>query len=44
MQPRPAALPEPSPLIDQAESLLAQNADPKRIAAIAGQGVRDDEW
>ncbi len=44
MQPRPAGLPEPSPLIDQAESLLAQNADPKRIAAIADQGVRDDEW
>jgi hypothetical protein len=44
MQPRPAGLPEPSPLIDQAESLLAQNADPKRITAIADQGVRDDEW
>jgi hypothetical protein len=44
MQLRPAALPEPSLLIDQAESLLAQNADPQRIAAIADQGVRDDEW
>ncbi len=44
MQRRPPELPEPSPLIDQAESLLAQNADPKRIAAIADQGVRDDEW
>jgi hypothetical protein len=41
---RPAGLPEPSPLIDQAENLLAQNGDPDRIAAIAGQGIRDDEW
>jgi hypothetical protein len=41
---RPAGLPDPSLLIDQAESLLAQNGDPDRIAAIAEQGVRDDEW
>ena len=40
---RPAGLPDPSLLIDQAESLLAQNGD-FRIAAIAEQGVRDDEW
>lgn len=41
---RPAGLPEPSPLIGQAENLLAQDGDPDRIAAIAEQGVRDDEW
>jgi hypothetical protein len=41
---QPAGLPEPSPPIDQAENLLAQNGDPDRIAAIAEQGVRDDEW
>jgi hypothetical protein len=40
----PAGLPALSPLVDQAESLLAQNADPGRIAAIAEQGIRDDEW
>jgi hypothetical protein len=44
LQQQPAGLPDPSPLVDQAESLLAQNADPIRIAAIAEQGVRDDEW
>jgi pentatricopeptide repeat protein len=31
-------------LVDQAESLLTQYADPIRVAAIAEQGVRDDEW
>jgi len=41
---RPTGLPEPSPLIDQAENLLTQNGDPDRIAAIAEQGIRDDEW
>jgi tetratricopeptide (TPR) repeat protein len=41
---RPAALPDPSLLIDQAESLLAQNGEPDRIVAMADQGVRDDEW
>ncbi len=44
IQQRPAGLPDPSPLVDQAENLLAQNADPERIAAIAEQGIRDDEW
>lgn len=44
LQRRPAGLPEPSPLVDQAESLLTQNGDPRRIAAIADQGIRDDEW
>jgi hypothetical protein len=41
---RPAAVPELSPLIDQAETLLQQNGDPDRIAAMAEQGIRDDEW
>ena len=41
---RPAELPGPSSLIDQAESLLAQDADPGRISAMAEQGIRDDEW
>jgi hypothetical protein len=41
---RPAALPDPSLLVDQAESLLAQNGDPDRVVAMADQGVRDDEW
>ena len=31
-------------LIDQAECLLAQNAAPGRITAMAEQGIRDDEW
>jgi hypothetical protein len=44
LQQRPAGLPEPSVLVDQAESLLTQYADPIRVAAIAEQGVRDDEW
>ncbi len=44
LQPRPAALPRPSPLIDQAEALLAQHGDPERIAAMADQGIRADEW
>ena len=44
LQPRPGALPEPSLLVDQAERLLAENGDPDRIAAMAQQGIRDDEW
>jgi len=40
----PSALPEPSPLIDQAEALLAQHGDPERVAAMADQGIRNDEW
>jgi hypothetical protein len=44
LQQRPARLPDPSLLVDQAESLLAQNGDPDRIAAMAEQGIRGDEW
>ncbi len=31
-------------MIEQAESLLVQDGDPGRIAAMAEQGIRDDEW
>jgi hypothetical protein len=41
---QPAGLPDPSPLIEQAENLLAHDGDPGRVAAMAEQGVRDDEW
>lgn len=44
VQLRPVALPDPSPLVDQAEYLLAENGDPDRIVAMAQQGIRDDEW
>ncbi|MGA9814013.1 MAG: hypothetical protein WBQ64_14600 [Terriglobales bacterium] len=44
LQQPPAGLPDPSPLVDQAERLLAQHGDPDRIAALALQGVRGDEW
>ena len=44
LQQRPAGLPDPSPLVDQAERLLAQHGDPDRIAALALQSIRDDEW
>ena len=41
---QPAGLPDPSPLLEQAENLLAHDGDPARVAAMAEQGVRDDEW
>ena len=41
---RPSSLPEPTPLLDHAEILLAQHADPERVAAMAERGIRDDEW
>ena len=44
LQLRPVALPDPSPLVDQAERLLAENGDPDRLVAMAQQGIRDDEW
>ena len=44
LQPRLAGLPDPSPLVDQAEHLLAQHGDPDRAEAMALQGIRDDEW
>jgi hypothetical protein len=44
LQQRPGSLPQPSPLVDQAERLLEQNGDPGRVTAMAQQGIRDDEW
>lgn len=44
VQQRPAAFPEPSLLIDQAEALLKQHGDPDRIAGMAEQGIKHDEW
>ena len=44
LQQRPGPLPAPSPLIDQAERLLAGNGDPAQATAMALQGIRDDEW
>jgi hypothetical protein len=44
VQALPGPLPEISPLVDQAEGLLAHNGDPNRVIAMAQQGIRDDEW
>jgi hypothetical protein len=44
LQQRPGELPDPSPLVDQAARLLAGKENPERIAAMAEQGIRDDEW
>jgi hypothetical protein len=44
LQQRTTGLPDPSPLVDQAEQMLAQNGDPARAAAMAVQGIREDEW
>jgi hypothetical protein len=41
---RPPPLPGPSPLIERAEQMLAQNADPDAVAAMALAGLRADEW
>ena len=38
LQQRPAGLPDPSPLVDQAERLLAQQGNPDRIAAPGSAG------
>ena len=44
LQQLPSPLPDPSPLVDQAERLLVGNGDPDRVMNMAHQGVRDDEW
>lgn len=44
LQQRPATLPDPSLLLYQAERLLAQGDDPDRVAGMAVQGIREDEW
>jgi ATP/maltotriose-dependent transcriptional regulator MalT len=31
-------------MVDQAERLMTENVDPDRVAAMALQGIRDDEW
>jgi pentatricopeptide repeat protein len=41
---RPDPPPDWSPLIDQAERLLAQNGAADRIIAMVAQGLTDDEW
>jgi hypothetical protein len=41
---RPDPLPDPSPLLDQAEQLLARNGDPDKIIAMTAQAMTDDEW
>jgi hypothetical protein len=44
IQKRPTPLPDPSPLIERAEQMLAQDADPDAAAAMAAAGLRADEW
>jgi len=44
IQRRPAPLPQPSPLVERAEQMLAQNADPDAAATMALAGLRADEW
>jgi len=44
IQRRPAPLPDPSPLIERAEQMLAQDADPEAAAAMAAAGLRAYEW
>jgi hypothetical protein len=38
------ALPDPSPLLDQAGRLWGENGNPDRVADLARQGLNDDEW
>jgi pentatricopeptide repeat protein len=40
----PAPLPDPSPLVGQAERLLADGGDPDRAVEMAFAGIRADEW
>lgn len=42
--PHPPALPAHSRLIDQAEQLIDSGGAPDRVAQMAGQGIREDEW
>jgi hypothetical protein len=44
IQQRAAPLPDPSPLIERAEQMLAQDANPDAAAAMAAAGLRADEW
>jgi hypothetical protein len=40
----PVAVAAPSPLIAEAERLLAADGDAARVMTLANQGIRDDEW
>jgi len=40
----PPPIPDPSPLISQAERSLAEAADPERVIAMTIQGLREFEW
>ncbi|MBV8551567.1 MAG: hypothetical protein JOY54_09720 [Acidobacteriaceae bacterium] len=40
----PQPLPDPSPLLDQADQFLSQNGDPGRIAEMSIAAIRWDEW
>jgi pentatricopeptide repeat protein len=42
--PWPVTLPPLSPLIDEAERLFAEDGKPDRVAAMALQGIKQDEW
>lgn len=44
LESRPAPLPDPSPLLERAERLLAEGGDPDRVVEMATRAVRDDEW
>jgi hypothetical protein len=41
---RPASVPDPSPLIEQASRLLGEDGDPDRIIAMTIQGLKEFEW
>lgn len=41
---RPGPVPEPSPLLDQAERVLGQTVEPDRVIAMTTRALRDDEW
>jgi hypothetical protein len=41
---RPPPIPDPSPLINQAELLFAESGDPDRIIEMTMEGLREFEW
>lgn len=44
LTPWPVTVPNPSPLMEAAERLLAEHGDTDRVVALAVQAVRHDEW
>ena len=40
----PDAIPDPSPLVGQAERLFSEGGNPAQAIKLAQQGVREDEW